>query len=79
MTNPFLVEFAAGHVGDWRIDRVDPVVGESLAFAARLTVSEASPGSSVEAAWVLRGTLSNTRYTTRAEAAMLRVRFEIHG
>jgi chlorite dismutase len=70
MPPPLLVTFAAGTTGLWRIDRILPVIGETLPIAACLTVVEAGdapPG----AEWVLRGTTSNTRYTMRHEVLAL--------
>jgi chlorite dismutase len=66
MPPPLLVTFSAGTHGPWRIDRIDPVVGESLAAAPRL---EMGPG--VDGVWSLRGVVSNTRYTRRDELTSL--------
>lgn len=62
------VLFVAGRSGPWRVDRIEAVVGESLAMAERLDVHE-GPGAPAapDARWALRGTTSNTRYTNRAE------------
>jgi hypothetical protein len=76
MANPFLVQFAAGPVGPWRVDRIEPVVGNGLMLAPRLAVQEGGDAPPFEAVWVLRGTLSNTRYTTRAEVDALAARQE---
>jgi Chlorite dismutase len=76
-TTPLLVSFAAGNIGAWRIDRITPVAGDSLAGASRLNVIEsgnAMNGST--AAWTLRGSTSNTRYTTRSEVEQLASRQE---
>jgi len=63
-----LFSFVAGGAGTWTITSVKPVTGESLPDAARLSVIagpvEPRPR---DAAWILRGVTSNTRYTTRAE------------
>ena len=67
MPPPLLVTFAAGAAGSWQIDRLAPVVGEGLAPAARLSVLEGPQPPPAEAAWALRGSTSNPRYTTRAE------------
>lgn len=68
MPPPLPVAFAAGAAGPWRIERIEPVLGEALPPAARLAMLE-GPGiaAPTDAAWVLRGTTSNPRYTTRAE------------
>jgi chlorite dismutase len=69
---PLLVSFIAGSQGDWRIERIDAVTGESLPSADRLEVVESpSVSSSVHPAWVLRGVTSNVRYTNRAEVDAL--------
>jgi hypothetical protein len=76
-TAPLLVSFAAGNIRAWRIDRITPVAGDSLAGAPRLNVIEsgnAMNGST--AAWTLRGSTSNTRYTTRSEVEQLASRQE---
>jgi len=76
MTNPFLVQFAAGPAGPWRIDRIEPVVGDSLILSPRLAVHEGGYAPPLEAAWILRGAVSNTRYTTRGELEALVARQE---
>ena len=60
--------FVAGHVGQWRVDRIDAVIGDGLSLAARLAVID-DPALSAEIApaWTLRGTTSNARYTERSE------------
>jgi hypothetical protein len=61
--------FVAGRNGPWRIDRIDQVVGEGLPSASRLSIIEGSGASAaIGDAWLLRGTTSNTRYTSTAEA-----------
>jgi Chlorite dismutase len=75
MAAPLLVTFAAGGIGNWHIDSIATVVGESLPLAQRLDMHElpfeygANPVT-----WVLRGTTSNTRYTNRREANNLTAR-----
>jgi chlorite dismutase len=72
MPTPLLVTFAAGRLGAWRIDRIDAVIGDGLPAAERLAVIEDSETRSPrQAAWVLRGITSNTRYTNRSEADAL--------
>ncbi len=71
---PLLVSFIAGDTGRWRIDRVAPVIGESLGNAARLDVIEGAIISSVAGAWTLRGFTSNARYTNGNELNALQVR-----
>lgn len=63
--------FVAGDSGQWRIDRIVAVRGESLAPAPYLRVVEGGPGLSAAVAWTLRGVTSNERYVTQAERAAL--------
>jgi len=64
-TAPLLVLFIAGDAGAWRIDRITPVAGESLATASRLDVIEGnSTTHRLPAVWALRGATSNTRYAS---------------
>jgi len=71
MASPLLISFAAGAAGPWRIDRITPYIGDGLPPAERLSVTESSAAG---AAWTLRGTTSNTRYTNRAEVDVLAAR-----
>ena len=74
---PLLVSFAAGDIGRWAIDRIQPVIGPSLPPAMRLEVIEGRDtiGDRVHA-WTLRGSTSNTRYTTREEVDAMAARQE---
>ena len=76
-TSPLVVSFAAGATGRWAIDRVSPVIGDGLASAARLDVIEGRDtlGDPVNV-WTLRGTTSNSRYTTHAEKQAMAARQE---
>lgn len=76
MALPFSVSFVAGDSGFWRIDTIAPVIGETLADAAFLTMHEGNPPAASAATWTLRGTTSNTRYATRAETDTLKARQE---
>lgn len=71
MPVPLLVTFIGGASGPWRVERIAPVLGESLPAAARLGVVEGGQPPVNGAAWVLRGVTSNARYTTTAEQASL--------
>ncbi len=71
MPPPFLVQFAAGTSGLWQIERMRTLIGEALPLAERLDVYEGPVTPIAGAAWVLRGTTSNTRYTNRSEVAAL--------
>lgn len=73
MAPPTLVTFRAGDTGPWNLERIEAVVGEGLAGAARLAFGNgqdaalATPG----AAWVLTGFTSNERYVERRERTAL--------
>lgn len=68
--------FAAGEAGPWRIERILPVVGESLPLAPRLEILHDDAPNSDAAAWLLSGTTSNGRYVHRAELRTLAERQE---
>ena len=68
MALPLPVAFFAGTSGVWRIDRVDPVVGDGLSMARRIAVVEGRDAfRQRDCTWVLRGVTSNARYSTRDE------------
>jgi len=72
MAAPLLVHFIGGTSGQWKIDRVDPVIGKGLAAADRLAVVQApAMENDVDSAWVVRGVTSNTRYTNKREVESL--------
>ncbi len=72
MSSSVPVRFVGGAVGDWRLDRIEPVRGEGLPAAEKLVVLE-GVGTAVpaEVVWALRGVTSNERYVNRAEHDML--------
>lgn len=76
MPGPILVSFIGGEEGEWRVTEVRPVKGEPLPATPSLSVVESSPkdpppASSQGEGWVLRGVVSNLRYTTREEVEAL--------
>ena len=72
MPAPLVVSFVAGPRGNWRIRRVDSVVGDGLPVAERLAVIEGPLQlDRNDTAWILRGVTSNPRYTHRAELNLL--------
>jgi hypothetical protein len=78
MPAPLFVTFSAGSTGPWRVERISPVIGESLASAPRLMIAEAPAfvGRAANNVWSLRGATGNTRYTTKDEVAALTSRQE---
>jgi hypothetical protein len=72
MSRPLHVAFRAGLYGNWKVDCVTSVIGESLPGASRLDMIEsASRLDAVDGEWILRGVTSNTRYTHRVELDQL--------
>src|SRR5215831_15664568 len=67
MADVRLVSFVGGEVGDWQVDRIDPVRDEPLAAVGRLSVVESIVVTAPSPGWVLRGAVSHERYVTRAE------------
>ncbi|MEO6526840.1 MAG: chlorite dismutase family protein [Gemmatimonadaceae bacterium] len=60
-------QFVAGTRGEWRITRVDAVIGAPLPPSQRLAIGPSATRDDPSAAWVLRGVASYARYTTRPE------------
>ena len=70
MAQPFTVTFTAGQSGDWRIERLTAVAGESLPAAMHLS-SANKTADTAKSSWQLRGVVSYTRYTTAQELKRL--------
>jgi hypothetical protein len=74
MAGAVLVSFFGGDEGEWRVIGATEVKGETLPLTRSLSVVETSPKnrpSADQAQYVLRGVLSNLRYTTRDELKSL--------
>lgn len=66
------MRFVGGSSGEWRIDRLEVVRGDTLPPAARLDMLEGrDPAAAGGVSWVLRGVTNNERYVNRAERAAL--------
>jgi hypothetical protein len=63
--------FIAGQAGAWQIERISPVVGETLPLAPRLDVKSAIVAKPEGAAWSLRSVSGHVRYVERSEKAVL--------
>ncbi|UPY39215.1 chlorite dismutase family protein [Sediminicoccus sp. KRV36] len=75
MPPPLMVQFRAGDAGPWRIERMLPVTGAALPAATHLAILEGTaPPPPGAAAWSLRGSTGNLRYTHRSEADSLAAR-----
>jgi len=73
---PLAVAFHGADGGNWRVEHLKAVAGESLAPVARIHVSEGADSMSAarDAAWTLRGVTSNERYITESEHHQLAAR-----
>lgn len=71
-TSPLEVSFAGGAAGGWRLDRIERVRGPGLEQVPRLAVIDgANAPMPAGARWILRGVISNDRYTTKREREAL--------
>ena len=70
MAQPLPVIFLADADGDWQVERIAPVSGDTLPAASGLTMIEGA-GDAEGGVWCLRGVTSNPRYTTGAELKQL--------
>lgn len=66
--------FAAGSSGEWRIARIEAVIGPALPEAEFLAVVSGQGGAPAGTRWTLEGTTSNARYVQRAEQQALLAR-----
>jgi chlorite dismutase len=66
------VAFSGGARGVWAVETVTTLCGDPLAAVARVSVEVGA--APPDAAWTLRGVVSNVRYTTAEEAGRLRAR-----
>ena len=63
-----LFSFTGGDTGQWRVTKIEAIVGEPLSDARKLDIaSGAGNPPDPRAAWVLRGITSNERYVAREE------------
>jgi chlorite dismutase len=67
-----LFSFAGGTAGEWRLVRMETIVGDPLPSVSRLTVIDGSVDSAhTSTVWCLCGITSNERYVTAQEKAQL--------
>ncbi len=69
--NSRLFSFNGGAHGEWRVLRVDAILGEPLPTVSRVAVSAGQNGTAMNAVWCLRGITSNERYVTAQEKQQL--------
>jgi hypothetical protein len=68
--NSPLVSFHGGEIGPWRITKVETFAGEPIGPAKSLDIRSGDIDQ-IPSNWVLRGAISNARYTTRKEGSKL--------
>ena len=67
-----LYTFVGGDDGEWAVEQVDAVRGDSLPSVARVAVGEGrDERRASSSAWILRGVTSNERYVRRDEQQAL--------
>ena len=65
-----VVAFVGGDHGAWRVERATVLVGEPIAEVKRLDIQRVAVRAD-QGTWVLRGSVSHVRYTTRDESQKL--------
>src|SRR5437764_2159946 len=65
------VSFIGSDEGEWRVEEIRPIFGDSLAPAARLRRVESEDFLRPAASWVLHGVRSHDRYVTHDEKLRL--------
>ncbi len=74
---PRLFSFLGGAEGQWIVEQVESIAGESLPVTSRIAVvSEPNASLHPSAVWSLRGITSNERYVVREEKSALVARQE---
>jgi chlorite dismutase len=68
---PIYTAFCCGGEGEWRIDAIRPVVGETLKGGERLAIREANGQTPSLVSWTLRGVVGHVRYVERREKESL--------
>ena len=67
--------FIGGNQGEWKVTRMETIIGEPLLPVAYVQMHPAHMASE-NAGWVLRGTNNHTRYSERKEVDAMRERQE---
>ena len=75
MNGILTITFGAGNTGAWDIERIMPVIGDTLDAAPRLSVAQGESGADLlrePSKWLLRGVVSNQRYSSADELRALK-------
>ncbi|MBC8052647.1 MAG: chlorite dismutase family protein [Sphingobacteriaceae bacterium] len=59
--------FSGGPSGQWKVIKMETLIGEPLQDVSHINVSPASVSVSQEEIWTLKGVVSNLRYTEKQE------------
>lgn len=66
-----IFDFIGGNNGQWKIVRIDNVIGETVEQVSHLKIVQSSLQKSNEGIWTLKGFRSNLRYTEKFEQESL--------
>ncbi|MBU6341777.1 MAG: chlorite dismutase family protein [Bacteroidetes bacterium] len=72
-TNTGIISFFGAEQGPWKIASMQTLIGAPLPEANCLNIQQSAitPDQNSDAKWILRGFISNLRYTHRSEKTML--------
>ena len=62
-----IFDFVGGDSGDWRVNRINATIGDSLEDVPHIKIVPSSTMKSNEGLWTLKGVRSNLRYTEKSE------------
>jgi chlorite dismutase len=62
-----IFDFVGGDSGEWRVRRINTVIGDSLENVSYIKIVPSSTMKSNEGLWTLKGVRSNLRYTEKDE------------
>jgi chlorite dismutase len=66
-----IFDFIGGDNGQWKVIKMDTVIGEPLRQVSHLRIIPSSTIKTNEALWTLKGLISNLRYTEKEEKERL--------
>lgn len=67
MANINPISFIGGRQGEWKVTRMDTIIGEPMEPVSFLTAHTSHVASHDHASWILRGTNNHARYSTHQE------------
>lgn len=66
-----IFDFIGGNEGEWKILKMETIIGESIEQVSHLKIIQSSLTQSKTGIWTLRGVVSNLRYAEKAEKEQL--------